>query len=176
MAEIYQTNLDGRVIELSNWGHAGIEDPGKAMLGRMLDGEELDLYKELKSNKHSDSSIWLELHPAWPRGNGREILRPLQRPADAAKDNATYLPTSAVTPSVVMPTESSEKAAADLESDQGKSRFAIRQLTTVMLMRIIEARCQTNLESLSKMLRHDLEVMAESLLGRDYILIDLNDF
>ena len=170
MAEIYQTNEDGTVIELSNWGQAGMEDPSKAMVGRMLAGPELDLFKELKSNKHSDSSIWLELHPAWPRGNGREILRPLQRPSTVQQQDETYMPASIA---VQDEQRTSEQAASE---PSAKTKFQIRQLTTVMLMRIIEARCQTNLESLSKMLRHDLEVMAESLLGRDYIMIDLNDF
>ena len=144
MANIYKSTEEGEVIELSNWGHVGMDEPDKALIGRKLNDQELALYQELKSQEHSDSSIWLQMHPNWPRGNGKEILKPLERPSSVAKTD-------------------------------GKLHVPIRQLTTVMLTTLIEARCGTNMQSLTKMLRRDLEMLAVSLLGRDYILLDLED-
>ena len=144
MAYIYRSTEDGEIIELTNWGQADIAEPDKAFVGRKLTDKEMALYQELKAQEHSDSSIWLQMHPNWPRGNGREILRPLQRPSTVSKTD-------------------------------GKLHVPIRQLTTVMLTTLIEARCGTSLESLTKMLRRDLEMLAISLLGRDYILLDLED-
>ncbi len=143
MAEIYREGEDGSIIELSNWGMGGADDPAKAMVGRKLTDSELELYQELKARDRTDSSIWLELHPAWPRGNGKEILRPLQRP--------------------------------DAQADAGKMKLTLRQITTAMLIKIIEARCHHKFENLTKMKRLELESLAETMLGRNYIYLDLND-
>lgn len=141
MAQIYREGEDGSIIELSNWGMGGADDPSKAMVGRKLTESQLELYQELKNQDRTDSSIWLEMHPAWPRGQGNEILKPLQR------------------------------ADVDLE----KMKISLRQVTTSMLIKIIEARCQHRFDNLTKMKRLELESLAEAMLGRTYIMLDLND-
>lgn len=141
MAKIYSEADDGSIIELSNWGVGGAENPDQAMVGRRLTDEEMQLYHELKQRDCSDSGIWLEMHPAWPRGNGNEILRPLKR-EEVKSENTMRVP--------------------------------LRQITTGMLITIIERQCNQPLENLKKMRRTELEAMAEAVLKRNYITIDLD--
>lgn len=139
MADIYRTQADGSIIELSNWGIEGVDDPDKAMVGRRLTESEVALYHDLKEESLSDSCIWTQMHPEWPRA---QMLDPslLKGP----------------------------------QTTNGQLRVPLRQLTSGMLTRIIEARCGTSLESLSKMMRRDLEALACSLLERNYVQIDLD--
>ena len=156
MANIYSTNERGEVVENTNWGQQqGRNDT------RVLDAGELRLYRELKSQERSDSSIWLEMHPKWPRGNGKEILRPLKRPAQVATEVQTAI-------------ENKQDKQKQVQA-AAKTKVPIRQLTTPMLATVIEARCGTSMSSLQKMSRSDLEKLATSLLQRDYILLDLRD-
>jgi formate dehydrogenase maturation protein FdhE len=61
----------------------------------------------------------------------------------------------------------------DDTQSENTMRVPLRQITTAMLITIIERKCNQPLENLKKMRRQELEAMAEAMLTRNYITIDL---
>lgn len=65
MALIYDINHEGNIVEITNWKDS--DRDRDAIITRELGPSETKLYEEMHEAGHTDSEIWLALHPNWPR-------------------------------------------------------------------------------------------------------------